>query len=303
VLAALRKLMKGLGSLEARLERLQLAVGRLEARLDDAAPDRPLAEREFQVFSQWGEDGILHYLTRTVPLERKLFVEFGVEDYTECNTRFLLEQPGWSGLVLDGSEENMARLRGSSLYWRRPLTAVAAFVTAENIDRLIGDHGITGDIALLSVDVDGNDYWIWKAITAISPRIVVAEYNALFGPEHKVTVPYDPAFVRGKAHASNLYYGASLAALTALAEAKGYGLVGCNSAGNNAFFVRRDVLGDLPVLPVPLAYRPASFREARDGRGALTFLGPAAGRQLLGNLPLFDLETGRTRTLADLFRA
>lgn len=107
--------------------------------------------------------------------------------------------------------------------------------------RSIEQSGIFGEIDLLSIDIDGNDYWVWKAMTAIRPRVVVIEYNSSFGPDRSVTVAYDPSFRRYEKHPSGLYYGASLQALNKLAAQKGYFLAGCDSAGVNAFFVRDDL--------------------------------------------------------------
>jgi hypothetical protein len=218
----------------ARLERdntqLRAALGRIESRQLAAQPPATLRDAEFRVFSQWGEDGILDWLTRIVAMPRKVFVEFGVEDYTEANTRFLLTQRGWSGLVLDGSEQNVARIRRDEIFWRHPLAAAAAFITRENINDLIASNGIIGPIGILSVDIDGNDYWVWEAITAVEPAIVVCEYNAIFGPARSVTVPYDAAFQRAHAHWSHLYAGASLAALVALGKRKDLAFIGTNCA-------------------------------------------------------------------------
>ena len=243
------------------------------------------------MFSQWGEDGLIQYLISRVPLPKHTFVEFGVENYTESNTRFLLTNCGWSGQVIDGSAENIEYITSDSIDWRFPLQANQSFVTAENIDKLVADSDLGDDLGLLSVDVDGNDYWIWKAISA-RPRIVIVEYNSLFGAERAVTVPYNPAFVRNQAHHSNLYYGASVAAFWRLGREKGYSLVGSNRAGNNLFFVRDDVAGALPVLAPAEAYQRAAFREARDDKGALSFLGFAARLALIGHLPVVDVEKG-----------
>ena len=216
-----RMLMTGM----AQLERLQLAVGRLE-RLARAREAGDFNAHEYGVFSQWGEDGLIAHLVSRVPIEHRTFVEFGVEDYREANTRFLLMTQNWRGLVLDGSDAHIRAIRADDVSWRYDLDARCAFVTRDNINGLLRDAGFTGDLGLLSIDIDGNDYWVWEAIDAVSPRIVVAEYNSLFGARHAVTVPYDEAFVRGRKHHSNLYYGASIAALARLGAAKGYSLVG-----------------------------------------------------------------------------
>jgi len=137
---------------------------------------------------------------------------------------------------------------------------VQSWVTAENINETISKNGMEGEIDLLSVDIDGNDYWVWKAIDCISPRVAVIEYNASLGHE-PITVGYDPNFDRYEKHPSGFYHGASLAAVDKLAKTKGYVLVGCDSAGVNAFFVRRDVAQDsLPQVSPEEAYFPHSKR-------------------------------------------
>lgn len=250
-----------------------------------------IRDAEFKVFSQFGEDGILQYLIRQTRIPRELhtFVEFGVESYVEANTRFLLANDNWRGLIMDGGEDNIARVKESPIYWRQALTAVTAFIDAENINRLIADAGFSGEIGILSVDIDGNDYWVWERIDVVIPVIVVAEYNSTFGPDHAVTIPYDPTFVRGKAHYTNLYWGCSLRALQLLGDRKGYALVGSNNAGNNAFFVRRDHLNDLKEVSVASAYVESRFRESRDPNGALTFLSGRSRFDAIASLPVYDV--------------
>ena len=142
----------------------------------------------------------------------------------------------------------------------------------------------------MSIDIDGNDYWVWEACTAVSPAIVIVEYNSRFGSERSVTVPYDPGFVRHKAHHSCAYYGASLAALVALGARKGFAFVGSNRAGNNAFFVRRDLLAaPLRELTVAEGYVQRQFRETRDADGRLLFPTPEEEAALVGNLPLVEV--------------
>jgi hypothetical protein len=206
----------------------------------------------------------------------------------------------WRGLILDGSEPSMAGVRAGELSWRHDLDAIAAFVTAENINALIEGAGISGEIGLLSIDIDGNDYWIWKAIHAVDPIIVVSEYNSVFGASRSVTVPYDPSFVRTQAHYSNLYWGCSLAALEGLAREKGYALVGSNSAGNNAFFVRRDHLNGLKPCTASEAYVESRFRESRGPDGQLTLLRGADRLKTIADMPLYDIDSGTTIRAADL---
>lgn len=272
-----------------QLRRMQEALGRIELRQLAAATGIHAAE--FQVYSQWGEDGIVQWLLRHVMVQNRLFVEFGVGDYRESNTRFLLVAGNWSGLVMDSSAAEIERLRQDPVYWKHNLKSDCAFVTAENIDALLRRHGIQGEIGLLSIDIDGNDYWVWRALTVVRPAIVIVEYNARFGAERAVTVPYEPGFDRRRAHYSCIYYGASLAALARLGDRKGYALVGCNSAGNNAFFVRRDCLAhEVPERAPAQAYVEAAFREARDRAGRLAFLSPQEEQVLLKGLPLVEVD-------------
>ncbi|MGJ4950098.1 hypothetical protein [Bradyrhizobium sp. HKCCYLS20291] len=302
-LALARSLRQLPVSLAWRLDLIQEALGRIEARQTASIEPGDFAGAEFKVSSQWGEDGIIEHLVRHVPIDRRIFVEFGVQDYRESNTRFLLAHRNWSGLVMDGSPDNVSAIRRDDLYWRYNLKAESIFITAENINEAIASHGVQGDIGLLSIDIDGNDYWVWEAIDCISPRIVVAEYNSLFGSDPAVSVPYDSAFQRHRAHPSNLYWGCSLAAWCHLAAKKGYALVGCNTAGNNAFFVRKDVLGSLPERSAGEAFRPAQFRESRNPDGSLSFLGPAAAADLIRELPLISVLDGAMTSLAELHQS
>lgn len=288
-----------------RLERVQEALGRIECRQVrqfHKTGKHDLSNCEFRVFSQWGEDGIIQYLINTVKIERDVFVEFGVENYTESNTRFLLVNNNWSGLVIDGDEDNIDYIRNDEIYWRYNLKAVCAFVTRENINDLLLSNGISGNIGLLSIDIDGNDYWVLEAIDCISPSIIICEYNSLFGT-NKVTIPYDENFARSKAHFSNLYYGASISALTSLGKKKGYSLVGSNSAGNNLFFVRSDLIGELPTYSAQEAYRKAQFRESRDSNGKLTFLDFDQRINQISDMELYDLSSGHLIKVRDMDKA
>lgn len=285
-------LQKKVSVMEAMMPRLQDALGRLENRQLKMLDSYNLQDNEFQVYSQWGEDGIIQFLIRHIPIVQKTFIEFGVENYRESNTRFLLQSNNWTGLVMDGDPAHVAAIRKSNLYWRHSLTAVESFITCENINALIQENGFSGEIGLLSVDIDGNDYWVWQAIDAVSPAIVVVEYNYRFGPHRAVTIPYRADFQRNRAHHSNIYYGASLKALCLLGERKGYDFVGSNSAGNNAFFVRRDLRPDaIPKLTAEEGYIQARFRESRDRSGRLSFISFEEEQRLLAELELIDVES------------
>jgi hypothetical protein len=278
--------------LPARLHHIQESIGRIEARQTRGSFSGELSSAEFRVFSQWGEDGILQAIVNAVNPANRTFIEFGVQDYRESNTRFLLVNNNWSGLVLDGSEFNINYSRNDPIYWQYNLKAECQFITRDNVNDIFRRCGISGEIGLLSVDIDGNDYWVWKSITSVNPAVVVTEYNARFGPDRAVTTPYAWDFVRSNAHYSQIYYGASLKAMHLLAQEKGYVLVGCNSAGNNAFFVRRDLMATpLRERSVGEAYVANQFREARFPDGSLAFMTPEEERALLESLPLVDVAS------------
>lgn len=246
---------------------------------------------EFKVFSQWGDDGIIQFLINRIDIPVKKFVEFGVADYTESNTRFLLLNNNWSGLVMDCSADNVNFIKSDEIYWKHDLTAIHSFASAENINSTLSAAGFTGDIGLLHIDVDGNDYWIWKAIECLSPVIAIIEYNSLFGPDRAITIPYEPEFDRMKAHHSGLYAGASLSALCDLAHEKGYSFIGSNSAGNNAYFVRNDRIVTLIPLSIKEGYVASKFREQRDENGQLTFLSGQEAIKSISDMQVFNTRT------------
>lgn len=203
-----------------------------------AKEPRRLTAHGFKIFSQGDEDGIIQEIFRRIGTTGKRFIEFGVEDGTESNTRLLL-MLGWTGLWLDGSAENVRRMDDRA----EGASTAALFITAENIDGVLakwadGTPDAPADIDLLSIDLDGNDYWVWQAIRSVNPRVVIIEYNASFPPPIEFVVRYDPQ----RTWDGSNYFGASLASLAKLGGQKGYALVGCNLAGANAFFVRTDLL-------------------------------------------------------------
>ena len=268
----------------------------------ERAPIKNIQEAEFKVFSQYGEDGILQYLVKQTNISRdeQTFVEFGVQDYLESNTRFLLQSDHWRGLIIDGSAQYMESVRKSELYWRNDLTAVDAWIDRDNINKLIEEAGFAGNIGVLSIDIDGNDYWVWERIDVVNPVIVVTEWNSVFGPDHAVSVPYDPGFDRQSKHYSNLYWGASIRAFEHLAHKKGYALLGSNRVGNNIFFVRRDRMKNLNEVKSREAYVESRFRDSRDKHGNLNFLGGQARYQEISELTVIDVSSNAKTTLTAL---
>lgn len=301
MLSVVQGLCRRFDRLDGGISALKLLAGRQHSvRVRTAGVLPSLCDAEFKVFSQFGDDGIIQYLLNVTGARPETFIEFGVTDYTEANTRFLTLNDNWGGLVLDGDPAMVDRIRRDPICTFHAVTPVAAFIDRDNINDLFRANGYEGEIGLLSVDIDGNDYWVWEAITAVNPVIVVSEYNSTFGPTHAVTIPYDPAFRRKKAHASNLYYGASLAALCHLAGRKGYAFVGSNSSGNNAYFVRCDHLGPLKAITAAEGWVESRFRETLDHDGLPLSLNLRERLLLIADCPLVDVRSKGRLCVRDL---
>ncbi|MBP8129496.1 MAG: hypothetical protein KA184_07925 [Candidatus Hydrogenedentes bacterium] len=263
------RLAKSIGPRLDALEKQSLLLNAYIAReayphLMPVTPDAAAFNRhEIKVYSQNGEDGLILNLFSTIGVRNRYFVEFGCGNGSECNTANLSVNFGWRGLLLDADDARIAQARA---FYERMLGPRAGNVriantrvTAENINDTLRRQVPEREIDLLSIDIDGNDYWVWRAIEAVEPRAVVIEYNSVFGPERALTVKYDPEFRRWAKHPSGLYFGASLAALVKLGRAKGYRLIGCDRQGVNAFFIPDHVDG-FPEVPPETAYLPNNDR-------------------------------------------
>jgi hypothetical protein len=248
--------------------------------LDQLQPPFALNARRFRLRSQNEEDGILMALFAHAGWGMRRFVEIG-SGKSGGNAAGLAHECGWGGLLIELSERSveLARKKFAS---NRLVTVAQARVTPDNINALLEAHGYIGDVDLLSIDIDSYDYWILEALRVVSPRVLVLEYNALFGPERRVTIPLDqPLDDTPKG-----YSGASLAALTELARRKGYRLVTCENAGVNAFFLRNDVAVDVPAVTPTEAFRPLRSRTELEDDEVLTDIYSAIQRR---NLPLAEV--------------
>lgn len=254
---------RALDAVDANLANILFA--RYDRLAGDLCSTDRLQNREFKVFSQNGEDGLIAFIFSEIGVTNRRFVEFGVGDGRECNSANLVINFGWSGLMLEARASDVRKAVARYEGFRREdgsgrVTVARCHVTVDNVDHAIAQAGMSGEIDLLSIDIDGNDYWIWEALDVVSPRVVVIEYNASFG-RRAITVPYDAGFVRFRKHRSGWYHGASLAALAKLGRRKGYDLISTDSGGVNAFFVRDDVpKGELSGLDPGDAYRPQRKR-------------------------------------------
>jgi len=296
----LKVLLKRLLKLDDKLNANLLLNAKILRKLNQQNTEdilNDITKAEFKVFSQHGDDGIIQFLVDYLNITNKTFVEFGVENYLESNTRYLLVENNWKGLIMDGSKKNIDFVKFENIYWLHNLTAVDTFVTKENINELLVQNGFKGEIGLLHIDIDGNDYWVWDAISVVEPIMLILEYNSNFGADKTWTIPYQPDFVRTKAHYSNIYYGASLAALVNLSVKKGYVFIGCNSAGNNAYFVKKEHAKNLKVKTCREGYVAAMFRESRNTKGELTFLNKEQQLALIKGMPVVNTETMTTEVI------
>lgn len=208
--------------------------------------DLRLNKHGYKIYSQFDEDGIIQEILRRIGLGPGHFLEIGFGDGNENNTAFLLMK-GWKGIGFEAGNKNIKTIRKncSSYIESKRLTIRREFVNAENIEPLIKSYADHEKISLLSIDIDSNDYWVWQAITCVTPAVVVIEYNAMFPPAESFTVAYDPERVWN----GTTYSGSSLKALEKLGAEKGYKLVGCSTSGVNAFFVRDDLAADHFLSP------------------------------------------------------
>jgi hypothetical protein len=271
-------------------QNLILLIGQVHAKLNLNSNSKNINDYEFKAFSQWGEDGIIDYLVSNIDIKNKTFIEFGVEHYEEANTKFLLLNKNWSGLIIDSSSDNINLIKKSDLYWKYSLEVICEFITKENINNIIQSSTLKKEVGILSIDIDGNDYWVWKEINVIEPSIVIIEYNARLGKEKPYVVPYDKNFQREKKHYSMIYYGASIQALVKLGREKGYALVCCNKAGNNAFFVKKELLNaTIKENSIDEVFYANKFRESRNFKGELAYLDAKKESEIILKLPLIEI--------------
>ncbi len=240
---------------------------------------------EKKIYSQNGEDGIIEYIFSKIGTTNKFSVEFGVGNGFECNTVYLLEKKNWQGLMMDyGADQNIKLKNVVSKVWSNrslgfkenlrkdinflkktlnrakrstnfQLDIKMERVTAENIQSLFQKYNVPKNFDLLSIDIDYNDYWVWKAIVDYSPRVVVIEYNSSIPPTESRVVPYDSDAVWDGTN----YFGASLLALKNLGLKKGYTLIGCDSVGVNAFFCQNSLISDFKIPHISDLYKSPQY--------------------------------------------
>lgn len=264
---------------------------------------RHLWDAEVSVYSQWGEDGILDFLCDAFQLAKPKALELGAGNFSECNTRFLAEHRLASVVAVDGRKDLASALSTLDLEWKTTVKALEQWITPDNVEEIRSTaQDFMGGLDILSLDIDGNDYWVAEAIDLTSVSIIVVEYNAIFGSAPAVSVPRNDQFDRTQAHYSWLYFGASLRAFVDLFAKRGFDLAGTNRVGTNAFFIRKGEVV-IPNLQVPnrdelAPYVDLRLRESRDQAGMMNYLAGSARREVIKDLPLIDVNTRKATTLA-----
>ena len=242
---------------------------------------------EKKIYSQNGEDGILEFIFSKIGITNKFSVEFGVGNGFECNTVYLLEKKNWTGLMMDYGADQDIQWKGvmqkawsnKNIGFSNNIKKYVRFskkiikrkersihfkldiknerITAGNIENLFKKYQVPENFDLLSIDIDYNDYWVWKAICDFHPRVLVIEFNSSIPPNESKVVPYDPNAMWDGTN----YFGASLLALKNLSLEKNYTLLGCDNNGINAFFCRSDLVKNFKIKDIEDLYRPPKYGE------------------------------------------
>ena len=262
---------------------------------------------DYKVFSQNGEDGIIDYLLYSLKIDKPKFVEIGIGDYSECNTRFLFERTSPKGLVVDCIEDLKMKVSKNIKLWRADITILEEFISSKNINSILKKYNFDKNIDLFSLDVDGIDYWILKELPKNFSKIAIIEFNSTFGFEKEITVPYKKNFDRSKYHYSNLCYGASLKAINNIMKKKGFIFIGTNLHRVNAFFVSKKYINKIG-LRIPKnkdlkKYADSNIRESRSKNNLLSYLSGKKKIQIIKDCEIIDLskKTPKRLKIKDIF--
>lgn len=289
----LQKLLPKSNASDRELVLLGQATLRLRNSINPKIHD--LRAAELKVFSQWGEDGILDYICHKLNLHKPRMLEFGVGDFSECNSRFIVENRNASVVLVDSNPGLIPFVKSQDCYWKSTVIPLSLWITKDNAQELLerATEQLDG-LDIFSIDLDGNDYWILKEMNLDKLRVVITEYNPVFGPTSSISVPPKDDFDRTREHSSNLYYGASLKAYIDLMSRKGFQFAGANNAGSNAFFVRKS---DFLYLDIEkpnesdlAEYCDWRVRESKDSKGQFTLLTGISRWEAINEMPYISLD-------------
>ena len=255
---------------------------------------RSLNDVDFKIFSQNGEDGIIDYLLYQLNIEKPKFVEIGIGDYTEANTRFIFERTSPKGLVIDSIQDLEIKIKKNLATWRGELNIVNKSVNSRNIIEILQSDNAMRDLDLFSLDIDGIDYWILNKLPNNFSKIAIIEYNPVFGWDMEVSVPNIDNFDRTKYHYSNLCFGMSLKAAIKIMENKNFYFIGSNLFRNNAFFISNDFdknkyFSNL-IINDYKQYTDSNFSESRDKTNKLNYLNKKRQINTIMNCEVIDLS-------------
>ena len=258
-----------------------------------------LDETNYKVFSQTGEDGIINFLFYKLKISNCRFVEIGVGDYSEANTRFIYEGSFSKGLIIDVEKDFIKKVSKNINLWKGLINLENLKIDKENINTILKKYQLDEKLDLFSIDIDGNDYWIIEQLNKKMSKIFVLEYNPTFGDKLAITVPYDKNFSRFKEHYSGCYYGASLKAMKNIMEAKGYVFIGTNNYNFNAFFVLEEYSEHFkeitPNIKNLSEYTSLKIRDSRDKYGNLNFLNQNQRLKLIADKEIIDVSSSENK--------
>jgi len=281
------------------LDKIIFCIGKVQISLNRNRYDEveDLIETEAKIFSQNGEDGIIDYLIHKLNVDNKNFVEIGVGNYRESNTRFLYNRYHSKGLIIDYIDDMKNKVKKHVNFWKGDLRICKQKIDSDNILDLLNKN-CDYEIDLFSIDIDSIDYWIIKKLKNNISKIFVAEYNPVFGAELEVTVPNISGFERSKYHYSYLCYGMSLKALINLMDQKGYYFIGTNLQKINAFFISKKFKKEEFFKNIKIKsldnYTNSNIRDSRDINDNLNYLSGHKKFKEIEDCEVINLKDNKT---------
>jgi len=260
---------------------------------------KELQDAEYKVFSQTGEDGIINYLFSKLNISNAKFVEIGVGDYSESNTRFIYENSFSKGLIVDIEKDFKKKVSQNINLWKGLLEIENTEITSENINSVLDKYNLNKNLDLFSLDIDGVDYWVLKNMNKRISKLFVVEYNPTFGHNLEITVPNVKNFNRFKSHYSGCYYGASLKAIIKMMDSKGYEFIGTNKLNFNAFFVVDKLAHEFVKLKENLKtledYTSIKIRDSKNEKSELNFLSKEERLKNIKELYIIDVSQNQNK--------
>ena len=253
-----------------------------------------LKDSEYKIFSQTGEDGIIDFLFSKLKIEDCRFVEIGVSDYSEANSRYIYERSFAKGLIIDIEKNFKEKVSKNINLWKGLLELENIEINGSNVNEILDKYTLNENLDLFSIDIDGIDYWVIESLKPKISKIFVLEYNPIFGSNLEITIPNINKFNRLKSHYTGCYYGASLKAMIKIMKQKGYDFIGTNKLNFNAFFVVdelsyifKDLKDNLKKLEY---YTTLQIRDSRNKNGELSFLDRDQILKEIGDLEVLDVS-------------